>query len=44
MIGHKAAHRINTGRRDPAHLRWKKLKENLGIGQVMIDNEWPSLI
>ena len=44
VLGHKAAHRINTGRRDPAHLRWKKLKENLGIGQVMIDNEWPSLI
>ena len=44
LIGQKAAHRINTGRRDPTHLRWKKLKENLGIGQVMTDNYWHNLI
>ena len=44
VIGHNAAHRINTGRRNPTHLRWKKLKPSLGIGQVMMDNEWQRLI
>ena len=35
VIGNKAAHRINTGRRDPTHLRWKKVKQELGYGKAM---------
>ena len=32
VVGNRAAHRINTGKRDFANLRWKKLKNGLGYG------------
>ena len=44
VLGNRAAHRINTGRRDETHLKWKKHKPELGYGQVMQQNRWRDVI
>ena len=40
VIGNQSAHRINTGKRDPTHLHWKKLKRELGYGKVLDECNW----
>lgn len=40
VIGKRAAHRINTGRRNQCHLRWKHLKPELGYGEAISKCHW----
>ena len=40
VIGNNAVHRINTGKKNPSHLHWKKAKKELGYGKVLQDNGW----
>ena len=35
VVGRNSAHRINTGKRDVAKLRWKKVKEGLGYATAV---------
>ena len=44
VFGKNAAHRINTGRRDPENLRWKKVKEHLGYGKAMEEVQWSQVL
>ena len=44
MIGRRSAHRINTGKRDVAHLKFKKLKPKLGYGKIVDDSGWKNII
>ncbi len=43
VIGNRAAHRINTGKRDIANLRWKTIKRPLGYGQAL-EHGWKDVI
>ena len=40
VLGNRAVHRINTGKRNVAHLKWKKPKMELGYGQVLEKCDW----
>ena len=40
VIGQRAVHRINTGRRNLAHLKWKACKPELGYGNAMVKSKW----
>ena len=44
VIGKKAAHRINTGRKDFAHLRWKLTNEQLGYGKAIDEVNWNEIV
>ena len=44
LIGKKAAHRINTGKRDMTHLKWKTLKTNLGYEKSIEKCHWKETI
>ena len=35
VFGQNAAHRINTGRNNVAHLKWKVCKDELGYGAAV---------
>lgn len=40
VLGKRAAHRINTGRRNLAHLKWKVSKPELGYGIAVEKSNW----
>ena len=44
VLGYKAAHRINTGKRNVSHLKWKQSKPALGYGLQIENAGWKELI
>ena len=44
VFGQQAAHRINTGKRDLAHLKWKQSKAEAGYDVMVERSQWKDLI
>ena len=44
VFGKMAAHRINTGKRDPQQFKWKKAQSHLGYGQAVDEVNWKGVI
>ena len=44
VMGNQTVHRINTGRKDPSHLQWKRDKKDLGYGAVIDGSNWKDVI